>query len=53
MHCLSNYTPYSPSTHSLTGESKVLAWSVKTGYYFSVLGFITDIENTKIIGVEK
>ena len=50
MHSLLDFTPY--TDQALTGESAVLIWSQKTGYYFSALGFISDFDCVKLIAIK-
>jgi len=50
MYSLSAFTPY--TDQSLTGESVVLIWSQKTGYFFSQYGFLSDFDCVKLIAIK-
>lgn len=44
MYNLANYIPYLRNEHKVTnGMHKVLAWSNKSGYYFTEAGFCVDV----------
>lgn len=51
MYNLRNFTPYTDQV--LTGESQLLVWSQKTGYFFSQYGFLSDFDCVKLIAIEE
>lgn len=50
MYNIRDFTEYSGQT--LTGESVVLVWSKKTGYFFSEYGFLSDFDCVKLIAIK-
>lgn len=51
MYSLRDFTEY--TGQSLTGESVVLVWSKKTGYFFSQMGFLSDFDCVKLISIKE
>lgn len=54
MHNLHDFTEYTGelARQPLTGESVVLVWSKKTGYFFSQYGFLFDFDCVNIVGIK-
>lgn len=50
MYVLEGFVPYDGTVTS--GEHKVLVWSERTGYYFTQMGFITDLNDVTIVAKE-
>lgn len=51
MYSLEGFVPFDEEVSS--GEHKVLVWSQRTGYYFTQYGFITDMNDVKIVAKEE
>lgn len=44
MYNIANFIPYCNNEHKVTnGSHHVLAWSKKSGYYFTSFGFCVDV----------
>lgn len=51
MYNLSDYIPYKENKHKVKmGNHSVLAWSLKSGYYFTEFGFC--VGDVKIVAIE-